>query len=100
MSNRTPPEQTIRPEPAVPVIEFPCEYSIRVMGPAADDFAEFIVSVIECHAPEVRQFSIQSRLSRTGRWVSVTVTIMATGATQLQAIFEDLKATGRVQMVL
>lgn len=100
MSNRTPPEQIARPEPAVPAIEFPCEYPIRVMGLAADDFAELIVTVIEYHAPEVRQFPAQSRLSRTGRWVSVTVTIMATGAPQLQAIFEDLKATGRVQMVL
>ena len=87
-------------EPKAPTIEFPCEYPIRVMGIAADDFEETMVAVIERHAPEVRQFSVQSRLSRTGKWVSITVTIVATGKPQLEAIFADLKVTGRVQMVL
>ena len=40
------------------------------------------------------------RFSANGRFMSLTVTIVATGPAQLQALFEELKATGRVHMVL
>ncbi|MFW8314620.1 DUF493 family protein, partial [Klebsiella pneumoniae] len=42
----------------------------------------------------------QERASSQGRFVSVQVRITATGTEQLQAIHFDLRATGRVHMVL
>lgn len=40
------------------------------------------------------------RDSRNGRYQSAQVLITATGVDQLQAIHVDLRATGRVHMVL
>ncbi len=81
-----------------PRIEFPCDYPIRVMGDAAADFEDYVVGVMRRHAGDVRQVSV--RESRGGRYLSVTVTITATGVEQLQAIHVELRDSGRVHMVL
>ena len=83
-----------------PKIQFPCDYTIRVMGDAGHDFRETVVEVMERHAGPVDETTVSVRDSRNGRYMSVTVTIVATGESQLKTIFEDLKATGRVHMVL
>lgn len=87
-------------EPAAPKIEFPCDYTIRVIGDAAPDFRAFVVDVVEQHAPGLEEHRVSVRDSSAGRFSSVQVTIVATGEPQLKALFEELKASGRVHMVL
>lgn len=84
-----------------PKIEFPCErYPIKVIGEAGEGFADLVVEVIQRHAPDLDASSLVVRDSRNGRFLAVQVLITATGVEQLQAIHIDLRATGRVQMVL
>ena len=84
-----------------PKIEFPCpNYPIKVIGEAGEDFADLVIQVIERHAPGLDSSTLVIRDSRNGRFLSVQVLITATGVEQLQAIHVDLKATGRVHMVL
>jgi len=87
-------------EPKAPKIEFPCDYTIRVIGNAAPDFKEFVVEVVEQHAPGICETDVSMKDSREGRFASVQLKIVATGEPQLKALFEDLKASGRVHMVL
>lgn len=84
-----------------PKIEFPCpRYPVKVIGTASPDFAEVVVEIIQRHAPDFDQSSLSVRDSRNGRFLSVQLLITATGVEQLQAIHLDLRATGRVHMVL
>lgn len=84
-----------------PKIEFPCErYPIKIIGDAAEDFIEVVTEVILRHAPDFDQDNLTRRDSRNGRFYAVQVHITATGEEQLQAINVDLRATGRVYMVL
>ncbi|WP_028238633.1 DUF493 domain-containing protein [Stutzerimonas azotifigens] len=84
-----------------PKIEFPCpNYPIKVIGDAGEGFAEMVVEVIRRHAPGFDETTLVSRDSRNGRFLSVQVLITATGVEQLQAIHVDLRASGRVHMVL
>ena len=87
-------------DPQAPKIEFPCDYLIKVIGDSAPDFVEFVVAVVERHAPGVDDNKVSVKDSRGGRFASVNLTIWATGEPQLQAMFDDLKASGRVHMVL
>lgn len=87
-------------EPQAPKIEFPCDYSIKVIGHAAPDFKQFVIDVVRCHAPELNEDTVSLNDSRNGRFTSVRLTIVATGEPQLKALFEELKASGRVEMVL
>ena len=52
------------------------------------------------HAPGFDETTLVVRDSRNGRFLSIQVLITATGVEQLQAIHVDLRATGRVHMVL
>ena len=92
--------KTPSPETDAPKIEFPCAYPIKVVGDNGDDFRDMVMRVMSEFCGPVDDRDVSVRKSRTGKFSSVTVTITATGEKQLQAIFEALKATGRVQMVL
>ncbi len=84
-----------------PKIEFPSErYPIKVIGDAHDGFVDLVIEVIQRHAPDLDASTLVQRDSRNGRFLSVQVLITATGIEQLQAINLDLRATGRVHMVI
>ena len=83
-----------------PKIEFPCEYPIKVLGRAGEDFESVILEVFERHAPGFDEERITVRASSKGTFTAMTVIITATGTTQLEALHEDLLATGMVQMVI
>jgi putative lipoic acid-binding regulatory protein len=59
------------------IIEFPCQFPIKVMGKAEGDFDAMVVEIIRKHVPDLTDFAVKSRLSREGRYVSVTITIEA-----------------------
>ncbi len=86
---------------AAPKIDFPCaRYPIKVIGEAGEGFREVVIEVIQRHAPDFDETTVVTRDSRNGRFLSLQVLITATGVEQLQAIHVDLRATGRVHMVL
>ncbi|AOE83400.1 DUF493 domain-containing protein [Pseudomonas sp. TCU-HL1] len=92
---------TDTPDVQPPKIEFPCErYPIKVIGDSFDGFADLVIDIIQRHAPGFDASTLVMRDSRNGRFLSVQVLITATGVDQLQAIHVDLRATGRVHMVL
>jgi hypothetical protein len=70
------------------------------MGDAHPEMHEHVLQVMETHAPGFDRSEITIRDSSKGRWQSITVVITATGKPQLSAIFEDLKTSSRVKMVL
>ncbi|MFK7828166.1 MAG: YbeD family protein [Congregibacter sp.] len=83
-----------------PKIEFPCDYPIKVLGRHGPDYRGTVLDVFTKHAPGFDIELITERVSRKGSFVSLTVTITATGPEQLEALHQDLIATGVVQMVL
>jgi uncharacterized protein len=88
------------PEPEAPKIEFPCVYPIKVLGRSSEAFEAIILAVFERHAPGFDQQTIAARSSRKGTFTSLTITITATGPDQLEALHQDLLATGHVKMVI
>lgn len=70
------------------------------MGPVSEGFRELVVEVVGGHATGIDENRIKFNVSRTGKYISMTIWIEATGEAQLAKIHADLKATGRVSMVL
>ena len=83
-----------------PKIEFPCDYPIKVITDNHDQARVLVMDVMQRHAAPLADNCVSERLSREGRFLSMTVTITATGVEQLENIHVDLKATGVVKMVL
>lgn len=88
------------PQDKKPEIEFPCKYPIKVLGEAHPDLNQHVVKVMNTHAPKITASDLTVKNSSKGKWQSLTVTIIATGKPQLEAIFADLKTSTRVKMVL
>ena len=93
-------EHDSTPSQDPPRIEFPCDYPIKVMGEPTEDFAEAVLEIVRRHDPGMCAERVGYRASSNGRYLSVQVVITATGTEQITALFEDLKASGRVAMVL
>lgn len=87
-------------EPEAPKIEFPCAYPVKVLGVSSDTFETVVLDVFERHAPGFDQRSVAVKASSKGTFSSLTVTITATGRDQLEALHQDLMATGHVKMVI
>lgn len=83
-----------------PEIEFPCKYPIKVLGDAHPELNQHVIDVMNRHAPTITESDLNTKNSSKGKWQSITVTIIATGKPQLDAIFADLKTSPRVKMVL
>ena len=83
-----------------PKIEFPCEYPIKVMGEANALFHQHVLDTMDKHAAGFDRSKVSVRDSKKGRWQSITITITATGSSQLEDIFKELKSNSLVKMVL
>lgn len=83
-----------------PRIEFPCDYPIHIIGEGDHALRVEVLAIVRRHAPDLDEDSVSVRESRRGRYSSVRVTIVATGAEQLEALHADLVAHPRVRMVL
>ena len=87
-------------EETPPKIEFPCLYPIKIIGHAVADFQDAVLEAIERHTGALDRDLIQVKPSKQQNYLSVTVTIAATGEEQLQNIFTDLKQIESVKLVL
>jgi putative lipoic acid-binding regulatory protein len=87
-------------EQQAPLLEFPCDYPIKVLGSAHAELHQHVLEVMDTHAPGFDRSKITIRDSSKGKWQSITVTITATGKPQLDTIFAELKTSARVKMVL
>ena len=81
-------------------ITFPCDFPIKVMGRAADDFDTLVVSIVQRHVGDLHEHSITVRASAGGNYVSVTVTVRAESQHQLDNLYRELSGHERVVMVL
>ncbi|PCH58778.1 MAG: hypothetical protein COC19_08200 [SAR86 cluster bacterium] len=81
-------------------MDFPCDYPVKVIGFSSDTFEADIVAVFEQHCGKITDAMIKKNPSKKGNYVSVTVTIQATGEAQLQTLFAELKAIDGIKMVL
>ncbi len=82
------------------LLEFPCDFPIKVMGRAEPGFEAIVVELISRHAPDLLETAINSRSSSGGKWVSITITLRAESKAQLDAIYRDLTAHEKVVMAL
>ena len=81
-------------------LEFPCEFPIKMMGRESPEFRATARALVEKHVGEVADDAVKASLSRNGRFVSVTVTIIATSRQQLDDIYQDATDHEDVLMAL
>ncbi len=81
-------------------MKFPCVFPVKVMGANQEDFEDLVVAIINKHASLAKEKLIANRVSRNGRFVSITVHVQAESQAQLDAMYRELSAHERVLMML
>lgn len=84
----------------VSLLEFPCDFPLKIMGPSAADFAGTIAAVVIRHAPDFDTAAIEQRPSKAGNYLSLTCTVRAVSQKQLDALYRELSAHPMVKVVL
>lgn len=87
-------------QPQETLLEFPCEFPIKVFGKAGGDLKSIVLEIVRLHAPEVNEDNISTRQSQGGKYDALTVTINAQSKSQLDAIYQELTASPQVMMAL
>ena len=82
------------------LLEFPCNFPIKAMGLAVDDFEAQVIALVRKHAPDLGEGAIRTVDSKGGKYLSVTVTVRATSREQLDNIYRELTACEQVLMAL
>ncbi len=81
-------------------LEFPCRFPVKTIGRNTGNFEEIIVAIVRRHVPDLQDKEISSRLSRDGKYLSVTTTFIATSQEQLDDLYYELSRHELVMMVL
>lgn len=71
------------------LIKFPCEFPVKVMGAAIPEFHTAITKIASTHDSKFNPDQITQNVSKTGKYVSLTLNIHAKDKPQLDAIYKD-----------
>ncbi len=82
------------------LLEFPCDFPIKIMGKREDGFAQAVLETVLRHAPDFDAAAIGMRSSAKGNYLSLTCTIRAVSREQLDALYRELSAHPLVKVVL
>jgi uncharacterized protein len=82
------------------LIDYPCDFPIKIMGAMQDAFAQTMVDVVISHDPEFHAGKLEMRPSTKGNYLSLTVTVRATSREQLDNLYRALSSHPMVKMVL
>jgi putative lipoic acid-binding regulatory protein len=87
-----PPDQSL--------IDYPCQFPIKVMGLNVDGFTEAVVSIAAQFDPNFGPDAVQTRPSSANKYLGVTITVTATSRAQLDELYRTLSTHPLVKMVL
>jgi len=82
------------------LIDFPCDFPIKVFGVAQQGFAQAMAEAVQQHAPDFSAADISMRASSGAKYLSLTCTVHVTSREQLDDIYRALSAHPMVKMVL
>ena len=82
------------------IFKFPCEYPIKVFGLNQPDLEKTVCSIIENYVGKLHENQISLKNSSKGKYVSITIRIIATSRKQLDSINSDLQKSPLVSYLL
>ena len=82
------------------IFNFPCEYPIKIFGENKPEFQKTVCNIVETHTGKLHANQTAAKHSSKGKYISLTVRIIATSRQQLDAINKDLQSCSLVSYIL
>lgn len=86
--------------PEKSLIRYPSAFPIKVMGAQVEGFVEAVVAVALQFDPGFDPATVETRPSKGGNYLGVTITITATSREQLDGLYRSLSTHPMVKVVL
>ena len=88
------------PEREDTLFEFPCDFPVKIMGLATDDFRSLVLGIVTRHFGTLEAGGIEERPSSNGKYLSLTCTVHAESKAQLDALYRELTSCSKVLVAL
>lgn len=98
MPNSLPPQDP--PQSEESLIEYPCDFPIKVMGKQHPTFCDEIIAVAQQFDPTFDTSRVELRASNQGHYIGLTLNIRATSREQLDGLYRALTHHPLVKVVL
>lgn len=85
--------------PKKTLMNFPCDFSLKVIGVSSPSFFEDIQSIVSKYYT-VDADKISQNLSQYGQYMAITLVIHVTSQPPLDALYQELNQHKHVKMVL
>ena len=82
------------------LLEFPCDFPIKVFGKDDGGFQARVFDLVAPHVTDLKRSDMSAKPSSGGKYLAVTVNIVATSQDQIDAIYSDLTGNQQVLMAL
>lgn len=82
------------------LMEFPCDFPIKVIGKNSATFAIDVANVARKHFPDILDSSICIKPSNQDKYLAITVTVYAQNQKTLDALYLELTKLPDIKMVL
>ena len=82
------------------IFNFPCEFPLKVFGENQPDFEKTVCNIVEAHTGKLHANQTTIKLSSKGKYISLTVRIIATSRQKLDVINQDLQSCPLVSYLL
>jgi putative lipoic acid-binding regulatory protein len=92
----TVPSNKALPSQQAPILDYPLDYTFKIMGFAGDDFAEHARRLVAGVVGEAPAERVTVRASAQGKYHSVSVSVRLVSEAQRRGVYEVLHADPRV----
>ena len=82
------------------LIDFPCDFPIKIIGNNSTLFLEEIRQITLAHFPNTAQDAMTHKASKNSNYLAVTVTIFVENQENLDVFYQALTQHPEVKMVL
>lgn len=82
------------------LLSFPCRIDIKVIGYRTENLRGAVLAIVGKHCGAVDDAAVSERLSSAGKYLSLTVTVVAETREQIDTVYRELSASNHVLMAL
>jgi len=72
------------------LIKFPCTFPIKIVGVNVPEFYNTVCAIAKKHDQSFCEERVKSRLSKTGKYRSLTINVYVTQRPTLDAVYQGL----------
>ena len=82
------------------LIDYPCEFPIKIMGKNKAEFTKSILMIVNRHISSFDDTSVETKVSKKNKYLSLTCTVHVVSQHQLDALYQELCDHPMVLMAL